>query len=214
MAVIDTGPGMSDEQQKKLFQRFVQVDGLRTTQQFGGSGLGLSISKELANLMGGDIELQSTVGEGSQFTLKLPIHEAILPTKSESTPVTEAINQSGPSNLLLVEDDEMIIVVLSQLLIAQGHDVTIANNALEALALTAQKTFDAIFCDIDLPGMSGLDLTRIWRQQGMQSAIVALTARTQTDTEAECLKAGMTGFLRKPVTGAQLKQTLQALRVS
>lgn len=214
VAVIDTGPGMSDEQQKKLFQRFVQVDGLRTTQQFGGSGLGLSISKELANLMGGDIELQSTVGEGSQFTLKLPIHEAILPTKSESTPVTEAINQSGPSNLLLVEDDEMIIVVLSQLLIAQGHDVTIANNALEALALTAQKTFDAIFCDIDLPGMSGLDLTRIWRQQGMQSAIVALTARTQTDTEAECLKAGMTGFLRKPVTGAQLKQTLQALRVS
>ncbi len=214
VAVIDTGPGMSDDQQNKLFQRFVQADGLRTTQQFGGSGLGLAISKELANLMGGDIRLQSTLGVGSQFTLSLPVPEAQLPIQTAFTSQTPAVGMAEPAVVLLVEDDEMIIIVISQLLKAQGHQVVVARNALEALAQSAQKSFDAIFCDIDLPGMSGLDLTRIWRQQGLQTAIVALTARTQSDAEADCMSAGMTAFLRKPVSGAQLQQALLDLRIS
>jgi signal transduction histidine kinase/ligand-binding sensor domain-containing protein/CheY-like chemotaxis protein len=212
--VIDTGPGMSVEQQAKLFQRFVQADGLRTTQQFGGSGLGLAISKELANLMGGDIHLESTPGVGSQFTLNLPLQEALLSAQNAPSSQTQATGLARPAKVLLVEDDEMIITVISQLFKAQGHEVSIARNALEALVQAAQKPFDAIFCDIDLPGMSGLDLTRIWRQQGLQTPIVALTARTQSDAEADCMQAGMTAFLRKPVSGAQLRQALQDLRIS
>jgi CheY-like chemotaxis protein len=214
VAVIDSGPGMSDAQQEKLFQRFVQADGLRTTQQFGGSGLGLAISKELANLMGGDIHLESTPGVGSQFTLSLPLQEALLPAQNAPSAQTQVPGLAGPAKVLLVEDDEMIITVISQLFKAQGHEVSIARNALEALTQTAQKPFDAIFCDIDLPGMSGLDLTRIWRQQGLRTAIVALTARTQSDAEADCMQAGMTAFLRKPVSGAQLQQALLDLRIS
>ncbi|MBP6534290.1 MAG: response regulator, partial [Arenimonas sp.] len=110
--------------------------------------------------------------------------------------------------ILLVEDDETIVQVISQLLAAHGHHVCSAKNALEALAQTAQHSFGIIFCDVDLPGMSGLELARLWRSQGLRTPIVALTARTQADVEALCLDAGMSAFLRKPVSGRQLQQAV------
>jgi len=100
------------------------------------------------------------------------------------------------------------------LLSADGHAVTGSRNALEAMTRTSQETFDMIFCDIDLPGMDGLELTRLWRQQGLATPIVALTARTQADAEQHCLEAGMNGFLRKPVTGRQLRDAILAVRPS
>lgn len=210
--VMDTGPGMTDEQQGRLFQRFVQADGVRTAKQYGGSGLGLAISKELAGMMGGDIQISSEPGKGSVFTLTLPLPTALLPADAGTVP--EIAVPQGSARILLVEDDDTIVEVISQLLLADGHTVTVARNALEALARTTQDSFDLVFCDIDLPGMDGLELTAIWRQQGLQTPIVALTARTQADAEQQCLDAGMNAFLRKPVSGHQLRATILAVRSS
>lgn len=209
--VMDTGPGMTAEQQSRLFQRFAQADGLRTAQQFGGSGLGLAISKELAFLMGGDIQISSEPGKGSMFTLTLPLQAAQAPFA-----VVEPVQSAAPgqTRILLVEDDDTINQVVSQLLSADGHAVTGSRNALEAITRASQETFDMIFCDIDLPGMDGLELTRLWRQQGLTTPIVALTARAQADAEQHCLEAGMNGFLRKPVTGRQLRDAILAVRPS
>lgn len=210
VSVIDTGPGLSAEQQGRLFHRFVQADGARTAHQFGGSGLGLAISKELANLMGGEIEVRSQLGEGSQFTVTLPLEGALAAVECQLTSGDGPGLQISQLNLLLVEDDETIATVLQQMLVKQGHQIALASHALDALTLTAGQHFDAIFCDVDLPGLNGLELTRIWRQLGLLTPIIALTARTQADAEAECIEAGMSGFLRKPVTGAQLAQAMQA----
>jgi signal transduction histidine kinase/BarA-like signal transduction histidine kinase len=209
--VMDTGPGMTVDQQSRLFQRFVQADGVLTAQQFGGSGLGLAISKELAFLMGGDIQLSSEPGKGSMFTLTLPLPSAPVPAVV-AEPSQAAV--MGNLRILLVEDDDTISQVVSQMLSADGHTVTGTRNALEAMTRTAQEAFDMVFCDIDLPGMDGLELTRLWRQQGLTAPIVALTARTQTDAEQQALDAGMNGFLRKPVTGLQLRTAIGAVRPS
>ena len=209
--VMDTGPGMTVDQQSRLFQRFVQADGVRTAQQFGGSGLGLAISKELAFLMGGDIQLSSEPGKGSMFTLTLPLSSASAPA-AVAEPSQAVV--MGSLRILLVEDDDTISQVVSQLLSADGHTVTGTRNALEAIARNAQEAFDMVFCDIDLPGMDGLELTRLWRQQGLTAPIIALTARTQADAEQQALDAGMNGFLRKPVTGLQLRTAIGAVRPS
>ncbi len=209
LSVVDSGPGMKQEQQQKLFQRFVQADGVRTTQQYGGSGLGLAISKELALLMGGDIQLSSELGHGSTFTLNIPL-QAVEPTQGVEPDASkvEASLRIESKRILLVEDDETILLVISQLLSSYGHTLCGAKNALEALSQTANHAFDLVFCDIDLPGMSGLELAKLWRSQGLRCPIVALTARTQSDIEQLCIQAGMDAFLRKPVSGQQLQQTV------
>ena len=212
LSVVDSGPGMKLEQQQKLFQRFVQADGVRTTQQYGGSGLGLAISKELALLMGGDIQLSSEPGHGSTFSLNLPLQH-VENTSIVETPMLKQVDilNVESKHILLVEDDETILQVISQLLSSYGHSLCCTKNALEALAQTSNCVFDLIFCDIDLPGMSGLELAKLWRAQGLQCPIVALTARTQSDIEQLCAQAGMNAFLRKPVSGQQLQQTVVSL---
>ena len=211
LSVVDSGPGMNQEQQHTLFRRFAQADGVRTSRQFGGSGLGLAISREFAVLMAGDIQVSSEPGRGSTFTLNLPLELAADNGPAADSTAPDAPVSSGAERILLVEDDETIVLVVSELLAAAGHQVVSAKNALEALALTARSTFGVIFCDVDLPGMSGLELSRVWRKQGVQTPIVALTARTQADVEALCLDAGMNAFLRKPVSGRQLQQAVAAL---
>ena len=210
LSVVDSGPGMSLDQQRNLFQRFVQADGVLTSRQFGGSGLGLAISREFALLMKGDIQLASEPGHGSTFSVNLPLDITAdsLPVPEPQAPANHHGASSKAEKILLVEDDETIVQVISQLLAAHGHRVCSAKNALEALAQTAQHSFGIIFCDVDLPGMSGLELARVWRSQGLQTPIIALTARTQADVEALCLDAGMSAFLRKPVSGRQLQQAV------
>lgn len=214
LSVSDSGPGMDESQQSRLFQRFVQADGVATARQFGGSGLGLAISREFALLMDGDIQINSEPGKGSTFSVSLPL-EAV-PASSAPDPAAEPRTESASDGrrILLVEDDETIASVLREMLVAKGHAVTVAGNALQALAETERARFDAVLCDLDLPGMSGLELAGIWRAQGMNLPIIALTARTQADAERQCLQAGMNAFLRKPVSGRQLQQAIEALSLS
>lgn len=211
LSVSDSGPGMDAEQQARIFQRFVQAEGALTARQFGGSGLGLAISRDFALLMGGDILIKSEPGSGSIFSVTLPLDELTSDIGSDSELSENLEFQCLQSlHILLVEDDEIIASALADLMSASGHRVSIAGNALEALAATSGNCFDAVICDLDLPGMSGLELAGIWRGQGMQTPIIALTARTLSETEQQCIDAGMNTFLRKPVSGIQLQKAIEA----
>jgi len=208
--VIDTGPGLSREQQARLFRRFEQADGVRTASRYGGSGLGLAISQELTAEMGGSIEVESAPGEGARFIVVLPLPHATPPTQNDGAQVLLA-SRGGPLTLLLVEDDPTVAEVICGLLRAQGHRITHVAHALAAMAEAATGAFDAALLDLDLPGMDGLALALQLRLQGFDRPLLAITARADADAEPQAMAAGFQGFLRKPVTGAMLAALLESV---
>jgi signal transduction histidine kinase/ActR/RegA family two-component response regulator/sugar lactone lactonase YvrE len=206
--VSDTGPGLDEEQQARLFQRFEQAEGTRTTARYGGSGLGLAISQELAAAMGGRIEVDSTPGAGARFTLELPLPAAdvVVPVASVAVP---APGTARALQLLLVEDDPTVAEVIVGLLQAQGHRVVHAAHGLAALGAVAGADFEVALLDLDLPGMDGLALARALRAQGFDAPLLAVTARADAEAEPQALAAGFDGFLRKPLTGAMLAEAIE-----
>ena len=207
--VTDTGPGLNDEQKTRLFRRFEQAEGARTTSRYGGSGLGLAISQELAAAMGGRITVDSAPGKGTRFIVELPLPQpqtaAVAPTAAQRMAMPHALA------LLLVEDDPIVAEVMQGLLCAQGHTVVHAAHGLAALGETTRHSFDAALLDLDLPGMDGLTLAKVMRSRGFNAPLLAVTARSDADAETHARAAGFAGFLRKPVTGELLAQALQAL---
>jgi signal transduction histidine kinase/CheY-like chemotaxis protein len=197
--VADTGPGLAEAQRARLFQRFEPGD----VRRHGGSGLGLAISQELAVLMGGGIELLSPPGTGCRFRVTLP-----LPVAAAPMPQAEASATVSPLDLLLVEDDPTVADVLLGLLRAQGHRVVHAPNGLQALAALDQQAFDAGLFDLDLPGMDGIELARVLGHRGTGLALIAVTARSESDVEQRAREAGFDAFLRKPVSGGMLAAAL------
>ncbi len=210
--VRDTGPGLDEEQQRRLFRRFEQAEGARTASRYGGSGLGLAISQELAVAMGGGIELRSAPGEGAAFIVCLPLQRAKAPAGSATISEPGAVPAS-PINLqvLLVEDDIIVADVLTGMLQAQGHGVVHAGHALAALTEVATRRFDLALIDLDLPGMDGLALARHLRAQAFAQPLVAVTARADTEAEPESRDAGFDAFLRKPLTGDMLAEVIDAI---
>jgi CheY-like chemotaxis protein len=206
--VSDTGPGLNEEQKTRLFQRFEQAEGTRTTARYGGSGLGLAISQELAAAMGGRIEVDSTPGEGARFTLELPLPAADAVVPAASFPVP-APGTARALELLLVEDDPTVAEVIVGLLQAQGHCVVHVAHGLAALGEAAGAHFDVALLDLDLPGMDGLALARALRAQGFDAPLLAVTARADAEAEPQALAAGFDGFLRKPLTGAMLAEAIE-----
>lgn len=208
LEVSDTGPGIPEASQARLFQRFEQEDG---PQRRAGSGLGLAICRELVEMMGGSIELQSRVAHGSTFRVRLPLAEpARSLARADSAPVAER-----SLHLLLVEDDAIVAAVIRGLLERQQHVVCHVANGLAALAELAYSTFDAALLDLDLPGVDGFQIARLIRQRehaGEHLPIVAVTARSGSDDEARARAAGMDGLLRKPLSGEQLAQALAQVR--
>lgn len=211
-AVSDSGPGLNEEQQQRLFRRFEQADGARTAARYGGSGLGLAISQELAAAMGGRIEVESTPGKGTRFIVDLPLPPAEGDVRADA-PIAAPASAAGAINLrvLLVEDDLTVAEVLTGLLQAQGHTVTHAAHGLAALAETAVQAFDLGLLDLDLPGIDGLALARQLRARGFTRPLVAVTARADADAEPAARAAGFDGFLRKPLTGAMLAEGIEAV---
>ncbi len=207
--VADSGPGLNPEQRERLFRRFEQADGARTAARYGGSGLGLAISQELAAAMGGRIAVESAPGQGTRFIVALPLPAAEPP--AAAAPTAPAASTSAGRALLLVEDDAIVAQVISGLLQAQGHVVTHVGHGLGALTEAATGRFDAALLDLDLPGMDGVALARALRASGFAAPLLAVTARSDADAEAQSRLAGFDGFLRKPVTGEMLAQALAAL---
>ncbi|ULU25139.1 hybrid sensor histidine kinase/response regulator [Dyella terrae] len=211
-SVIDTGPGIPEASRTRLFQRFEQVTG---PQRSTGSGLGLAICRELVAMMGGSIELESKVAFGSTFHVRLPLPLATEPVAASAQRVDSVDAQ--PLRILLVEDDAIVAAVVRGLLERAGHEVRYVGNGLAALAELAQATCDVILLDLDLPGIDGFQIARLIRQReepGCRIPIVALTARSGGDEEVRARDAGMDGFLRKPLTGEQLSDAIQAQMVA
>ena len=209
--VADTGPGLDADQQARLFRRFEQADGARTATRYGGSGLGLSISQELAAAMGGRIVIESEPGIGTRFIVDLPLPHSEAENIPIPAPSPMDVDAGKAMALLLVEDDRIVAEAISGLLQAQGHGVVHAGHGLAALTEVATRKFDAALLDLDLPGMDGLALARMLRAQGHLFPLLAVTARSDGDAEAQAKAAGFDGFLRKPVTGAMLAQALGSL---
>jgi CheY-like chemotaxis protein len=207
--VDDTGPGMSEEVRARLFNRFEQAEGV--TKRYGGSGLGLSISQHLALLMGGRIAVTSTPGEGSTFDFDLPIYEA-QPASAARAAAASRSARAGALDILLVEDDPTVAEVLVGLLAGMGHRARHAPNGLAALVDLKDARFDIALLDLDLPGMDGLKLARMIRAGTVQPELpmIAVTARSIGDEDAQVRAAGMDGLLRKPVTSALLDTAISA----
>lgn len=208
--VSDTGPGISATDQARLFQRFEQLD---SPQRGSGSGLGLAICRELTALMGGHIGLESTPGKGSTFQVELPL--PVVDEQPAAEPASTA-SAHGPSlHLLLLEDDLTVAAVITGLLEAQGHRIDHVPNGLRALQAMASQRYDAALVDLDLPGVDGFKWARLVRTREQEGEdrlpMVAITARSGGDEEAQAREAGMDGFLRKPLHGQQLAKALAAV---
>ena len=203
-SVIDTGPGIPEGSQARLFQRFEQEE---SPQRRAGSGLGLAICRELVEMMGGSIELQSRLGHGSSFLVRLPLIEVGHAADEQASPSPA---DEHPLRLLLVEDDPIVAAVITGLLQQQGHMACHVANGLLALAELERNRYDAVLLDLDLPGVDGFQVARLIRQReaGKHLPIVAVTARSGETDEAHAREAGMDGFLRKPLSGEQLAAML------
>ena len=210
LEINDTGQGMEPEQVAKLFQRFEQGARLQGSKRQAGSGLGLAICKELALAMGGLIDVQSQPRQGTTFRLRLPLLiaqiEDLLPPEARRPP-----RRANALRILVVEDDPTIADVVTGLLESLGHEAVHAAQALAALTELARSRFDLAFLDLDLPGLDGFELARIIRTQGHSLVMVALTARSDPGAEDLCIRAGMHGFLRKPVTRQILQEKIEQM---
>ncbi|MBP2300267.1 hybrid sensor histidine kinase/response regulator [Azospirillum picis] len=208
-AVSDTGPGIAPAEQANLFQRFSQGD-RSTTRRYGGTGLGLIISKQLSELMGGRIGVESSPGVGSTFWFELP-----LPATTE----TAAAGAGSPAGLpgrrsgriLLAEDVPMNQIVTSSILCKAGHGVEVVEDG--AMAVEAARTgdFDLILMDMQMPRMDGLQATAAIRQLGGRRGavpIIALTANALTDQLQLCLDIGMNDHVTKPIERDTLLATV------
>lgn len=211
--VVDKGIGIEAEVLAGLFRPFVQADE-STTRQYGGSGLGLSICRALANEMGGRVGAESEPGRGSVFWAELPLETAQVQAAHADAPpalAPEDIDISG-MRVLLVEDNETNTVIASAMLSRWGVEVSTAESGREALELIdhERRCFDLVLMDLHMPEMSGYDVTKSLRAQYSPEAlpIVALTAAAFEEDREHCQSVGMNDFVTKPVSAERLRATL------
>ncbi|AFY74153.1 PAS domain S-box [Synechococcus sp. PCC 7502] len=210
--VIDTGIGIASDRLQRLFQPFQQGDS-SITRRYGGTGLGLVISKRLCEIMGGNMWVKSTLGLGSTFSFMVNLR---LSLETEVKQVSPQLLTNLPSSLriLIAEDNQINQKVASTMLKRLGYDVEIANNGLEALEKMRIYPFDLIFMDMQMPEMDGLTATRQIRSEFCledQPLIVAMTANVSTDCMEECFAAGMDEFVAKPVRQDDLIKAIAKL---
>lgn len=209
-AIRDNGIGMNAEQQSRLFQPFSQADA-STTRLYGGTGLGLALSKRLATLFGGDLNLtRSAPGGGSTFEVVLPL----LPVtpSPDLKPDWSGVLRRGVSSrqdisgvkILVVEDSPDSQVFLSQCLSNHGAGVEVASDGREAIDKAMRGHFDLIFMDVHMPVMDGLEATTELRRLGFKGPIVALTALAFVHEKEKTLSAGCNGHVTKPISSDDL----------
>jgi PAS domain S-box-containing protein len=212
IAVCDTGIGIAPAALGMLFEKFRQLDP-SSTRKHGGTGLGLAISKQLVELMGGTLTVTSEPGEGSTFTMELPLRTNPLPRTAPNAAKREATGKPvfAGTRILLVEDNIVNQKVGAAQLGKLGCRVDVAANGLEALKMTAQLPYDLIFMDCQMPEMDGYETTgHIRKREGADrhTPIIALTAGAMAKDRERCVQAGMDDYLSKPFRPAQLEELL------
>jgi len=218
--VIDTGIGMTPEQVEKIFAPFVQADS-SITRRFGGTGLGLSISRRFAEALGGGIDVKSTPGEGSVFTVTLdtgPLDDTEMLSPEEALQETEETGEAAgrswkfPQARILVADDNKQNRALVHLVLEeQGLLVTEAENGEQAVAAALASAFDLVLMDLHMPVMDGFVATQTLRAEGIEVPILALTAHAFHSVEEEIDAAGFSGHVTKPIDIDHLLEVLAGL---
>jgi two-component system, sensor histidine kinase len=212
VAVRDTGMGIPEDKQSTIFQAFAQADG-SMTRRFGGTGLGLTISARLVEMMGGKIWVESRLGEGSCF--RFTIRVAVAPEKPEVPeipPVGAEQSVGQPLHILVAEDHPVNQQIIVRMLEKYGHTAVATNNGKDALLALTRERFDLILMDVQMPVMNGLDATktirRFERGSGIRIPIIAMTAHAMKGDRELCLESGMDDYISKPVRVPELLDAL------
>ena len=199
--VSDTGIGIDPKRTKRLFERFTQADS-STTRHFGGTGLGLAVSKQLAGLMGGDIGVDSTLGEGSTFWFTVRCEPGQEPETDHAEGPVEPVHFRRSLRILVAEDNHVNQRLFSAVLTRAGHKVDVAGNGLEAVEAVQARPYDVLLMDVQMPEMDGPTAAR--RIRGLagpvaQIPIIAVTANAMSGQREEYLSSGMDDYVSKPI---------------
>ncbi|VUD58723.1 Phytochrome-like protein cph1 [Thalassocella blandensis] len=214
--VIDSGIGISPEHLEKIFEKFVQADN-SISRRYGGTGLGLSICRSFIDLMGGNIDVKSQVGLGTNFTLRIPFdvkkHQTVeaVPAETQDNVLNK---QQQRIKVLLTEDYEGNIIAVLDYLQKEGFEVVIARNGQAAVDYVKTTQFDCVLMDVQMPIMDGLSATRIIREMQRQKIIdklpiIGMTANALKEDKERCLAAGMDDYISKPMSLAALKEKIK-----
>lgn len=198
--VRDTGIGIPEEKQNSIFENFFLGEDY-LTKEYGGAGLGLSISRQLAEVMDGVISVRSTPGEGSEFTLVVPFQIA--------AQLTEEDTVSQPLAILLAEDEQVNSIMASRLLKKEGHRVTIVGNGQQAIDALCSSAYDLVLMDVQMPVVNGVQATRIIRNGSVENVprdlpIIGITAFARTSEKKQFIEAGMDRVITKPYEADEL----------
>lgn len=212
IAVLDSGIGISEETQHRIFDRFEQGDSSLTRRK-GGAGLGLSIVRSLVEAQGGTVSVTSTPGQGSAFRVCIPLTAVRTSTVAEVADALLPMSACGTARVLVAEDDEVNFIVLQAFLQRAGHDVTRVHNGEEAVL--AASDHDLILMDVEMPKMDGLEATRRIRQAESERGeehvpIIMVTAHALEEFRDQCYRAGASGFLTKPMRKHALLEAVAA----
>jgi PAS domain S-box-containing protein len=211
--ISDTGIGISSEYLEKIFQSFTQANA-DTSRRYGGTGLGLSIVKNLLNLMGSDIQVSSTIGEGSIFSFDINFEKTEQNKVGQSTMIEQNLtNKLSGCRILLAEDNKVNQLFAVELVNEWGAQIDIADNGKIAVDLMKEKEYDLVLMDIQMPEMSGIDATEFIRNNlsapAREIPIIAMTANAMKGDEEKFLKAGMNAVIFKPFEGYELYNKME-----
>jgi signal transduction histidine kinase/CheY-like chemotaxis protein len=214
-AVEDTGIGIPKDRQAQVFEAFTQADG-STTRKFGGTGLGLTITRQIVELFGGKLSLSSEPGRGSVFTILLPCAPVDVVKAPDAACPPAELPPSEPDNsastlsghVLVVEDVKANQVLMRVILQKMGLQVTIVENGQQAVDTVATGQYDLILMDMQMPVMNGYDATRAIRSLQITTPIVAMTAYAMRGDEEKCLAAGCDDYLAKPIDRVRMVRKL------
>lgn len=208
VVVSDTGVGIPEEKLESVFEQFVQLHSAEKGKKKSGVGLGLSIVKELVELMGGTIELRSRVGRGSSFQVNIPSGGA-LAVKEAVKEQQKKYSQDGPVRILIAEDDGINSLYLNTLLSRKGYEVDVAENGALAVNLSRMNDYHLILMDVSMPVMDGLEATRNIRKFAPDLSIIAVTAHAYEEDQRRIRSAGMNDIVLKPIDEIDLMHAIQ-----
>lgn len=213
IAVTDSGVGIPKDRQSDIFDAFVQAD-ISTTRKYGGTGLGLAITNKMVRLMGGELELESEVGSGSTFFIRIPLSASRQKLIEEPSQALEGREEWASARVLVVEDSKVNVLVVVGFLRYYGIEVDVAHNGREALVCLAEKDYHLVLMDCHMPEMDGFEATRLIRSgskdvRNPKIPIIALTADVMTEVVEHCEMAGMDDYLSKPLDRYELELRLE-----